>query len=96
MQNNNLTMFGVDFDYLYNQITRYQTSYSESKVFFNGGDDLNLLSDYVSDVKIFKFRNYMGINPYDYARGSSFGYYIKGAEVLKTLGLFLAMLILWQ
>lgn len=58
-------------------------------MFFQGGNDLNLLADYVSDVKFFNFAGYMGVNPYEFARGSTFHYDIKKATILGTFLLIL-------
>lgn len=74
MSKNSMTMFGVKYDNLIGEIKRFQSNFNENTIFFQGGDDLNLLSDYKSDVKFFNFRGYMGINPYQFARGSSFHY----------------------
>ena len=49
--------------------------------------------DYKSDVKLFKFRNYMGINPYEFSRGSDFHYEIDGINLVK--GLFYIILFLF-
>jgi hypothetical protein len=62
-------------------------------MFFQGGSDLNLLADYVSDVKFFNFAGYMGINPYEYARGSTFHYDIKHATIIR--GFLLLLLVLF-
>ncbi len=63
-------------------------------IFFNGGGDLNLLNDYVSDVKFFNFRGYIGINPYEFARASSFHYSISGINIIKTLLVLMVILLL--
>jgi hypothetical protein len=90
MQNNDLTIWGQEYSYFISQIERYQRTYQDEYYFFQGGDDLNLLADYKSDVKFFNFRGYMGINPYEFSRGSSFGYQIDGVIFYK---LFLWLLI---
>lgn len=54
-----------------------------------------MFADYESDVKLFNFRGYMGVNPYNFARGSVFHFAIDGIGIFKAMALILILLFLF-
>ena len=86
-------MWGNNYEFFESKIQFYSSnSYTKTQI-FTGGDDYNLFYDYKSDVKLFNFWGYMGVNPYTFAKGSVFHFSVDGAGIFK--GVILGLIFLF-